>query len=324
MKAYKIVISDYYYPDLDEEMKVFGRLGGGVRIVDCTKLAAGGIMEPTALIPHVRDADALITQFARVTPEVFASMEKCRVVARYAIGVDTIDIEAARSRGVHVANVPDYCLDEVSDTAAAHILSSARQIGRARDLLLRGDFTMDALAPAHRLKDSTLTLLGFGNIARNLAEKMRPFFAKILAYDPYFNETAKYPYVRFVGFDEALAAGDVVSVHLPLNDETRGMLDADAFGKMKPGAIFVNTARGGLVDEKALIAALDCGPLSFAGLDVIPDEDFASSPLLSHPKVCLTPHIAWRGEEARRELQRKTAENVVETLLSGKPKYCVC
>ncbi len=317
----KIVITDYYYPDLKEEFKVFERLAE-VEIVDLAKIAEGGIKEPDALIPYVKDADALIVQFAAIDKSVIDSMERCKVIARYAIGVDTIDVEAAAAKGIYVANVPDYCIGEVADTAIAHIMNAQRKITLANRLLLEKEFEMDKIRPVRRMENEVLCLIGFGHIARNVAAKMKAFFQEIVIYDPYFKDCASYPEFRFLGFEEAVSEADVISLHVPLNSSTMHMLSEDAFRMMKDGVVIVNTARGGLIDEAALIKALDSGKVGYCGLDVVSTEDFEHSPLLSKEHVLLTPHMGWCSEEAIVELQRKTAENVVETLLHGKPVYC--
>lgn len=319
---YKIVVSDYYYPNLDAELKEFKNLGE-YELVDCTKIVPGGIKNPNELIEYARDCDALIHQFAKIDAAFIGRLEKCRVIARYAIGLDTVDIPAAKSRGIFVANCPDYCIDEVADTAAGHIINAMRRHTRARDLLLEDAFEIGKLRPIQRMEDATLCLLGFGHIARNLYTKIHRFFREVVAYDPYFTETGEYPGVRLLPLNEALAAADVISIHVPLGPDTKELLSGEQFAKMKDGVVVVNTARGGIINEAALIAALESGKVAFCGLDVIESEDFAHSPLLRHPRVMLTPHMGWCSEQAQKELQRKTAQNVVETLLHGKPVYFV-
>lgn len=323
MSRYKIVFADYYYPNLDAEMEELQALGEDVEIVDLTKVVPGGIKDPRELIRYAKDADALIVQFARVDAEFIRALEKCKVIARYAIGVDTIDLEAARAKGIRVANVPDYCIEEVADTAAAHILNAARKLSVTRDMLLKGEFEMNRAGSIFRLENATLGLLGFGNVARNLYVKMRGFFKNVVAYDPYFKDTAAYPDVKFGMLEEVLREGDVLSLHVPLNPSTQNMLSDAQFDMMKPRAILVNTARGGLIDERALVAALDAGKLAYCGLDVICTEDFENSLLLHHEKIALSPHVAWRSEEAQAELQHKVARNVVSALTSGSPVYTV-
>lgn len=318
----KIVFTDYYYPNNDSERKILAALGD-VEIVDCTKIIPGGAKSEEQLLPYVKDADALIVQFADINARVIGQMERCKVIARYAIGVDIIDIDAATQKGIWVANVPDYCINEVADTAMGHILNAMRRIGVSRDMVLNGTFSMDAIRPVARMEECTLGLLGFGNIARNLARKAGPFFKKIVAYDPYFTDKAAYPDVSFVSMEVLLAQSDVISIHVPLNASTRNMINGEAFARMKDGVVIVNTARGGLIDESALLVALDSGKVGYCGLDVISSEDFASSPLLHHPRVTLTPHIGWCSEEGAAELQAKTAQNVVAALTKGRPIYCV-
>ena len=319
---YKIVVSDYYYPNLNAERKEFEKLGE-YELVDCTKIVPGGIKNPNELIEYAHDCDALIHQFARIDGGFIDQLEKCRVIARYAIGLDTVDIPAAKNRGIYVANCPDYCIDEVADTAAGHIINAMRRHSRARDLLLENSFEIGKLRPIQRMEDTTLCLLGFGHIARNLYSKIHRFFKEVVAYDPFFAETSAYPRVRFLPLDEALAAADVISIHVPLGPDTKELLSGDQFAKMKDGVVVVNTARGGIINETALVAALESGKVGFCGLDVLETEDYAHSPLLRHPHVMLTPHMGWCSEQAQTELQRKTAQNVVETLMHGKPVYFV-
>ncbi len=323
MNRFKIVFADYYYPNLDAEMEELRALGEELDIIDLPKQIPGGVKDPRKLIDYARDCDALIVQFANIDAQFISQLEKCKVIARYAIGVDTIDVAAAREKGICVANVPDYCINEVADTAAAHILNALRKLSVTRDMLLQNTFEMNRAGRVFRSENACLALLGFGNVARNLYGKMRPFFHRIVAYDPYFSDVQSYPDVEFVSLQEALKAADVISVHVPLNAHTQNMLSDDQFNQTKMGAILVNTARGGIIDEAAMLRALDNGHLAFCGLDVISTEDFEHSPLLKHPKIALTPHVAWRSEEAQAELQRKVARNVVQVLKTGTTRYAV-
>ena len=163
----------------------------------------------------------------------------------------------------------------------------------------------------------------FGIIDRNVEDKIRPFFREILVYDPFFGQQEKYPYIRFTGLKEVLEMSDAISLHIPLNPSTRHMIGEGELRRMKPCAVLVNTARGGLIDEKALLKVLNEGYLGYCGLDVADTEDFLTSPLLHHEKIALTPHIAWNSVAAVRELQRKVGENVVSTLTEGKPIYYI-
>jgi D-3-phosphoglycerate dehydrogenase len=323
MSHYKIVISDYFYPNLEQEYRIFKRLGKDIEVVDCTKIIPGGATTPEKLIPFVGDADALMTQFTGVDAQVIEAMRQCKVIAHYAVGMDIIDIEAASRKGIKVANVPDYCIEEVANSAIGLILDAMRKITLSRDLLLKGEFSMDTIQPMKRISGTTLCLVGFGNIGRNVYAKARIFFGKVVVYDPYFKGQADYPEVTFLPLEEALAQADAISLHVPLTKTSQGLLGRAQFEHMKNGVVLVNTARGGLIDESALLQALNSGKVGYAGLDVLADDEYEHSVFLHHPHVCLTPHIAWNSDGSRDEIQRKTAENVVSALLDGRPTYCV-
>lgn len=323
MNKFKLVITDYYYANQDQENSVYASLGENLEIVDLTKVVPGGMKKPEEIIPYVKDCDALVVQFAQINRTVIEAMSKCKVIARYAIGVDNIDVAAATEKQIYVANVPDYCIDEVANTAAVHLLNGLRKMTVARDRLLAGTFEMNAIQPIKRISECTLCLLGFGNIARDLYAKMKPFFKEIVAYDPYFNNTEAYPDVRFLPLDEAVACADAISIHVPLNDSTHHMINGEVLSQVKDGTVIVNTARGGLIDDSAMLEALNSGKVAFCGLDVVDGEDYAHSVYLNHPNVALTPHYSWCSVEAGLELQHKVAENVVSTLVNGKPLYHV-
>ena len=323
MSKYKIVFSDYYYPNLNAEMEELKKLGDDIEVVDCTKIVQGGIKDPKKLIEYAADADALVCQFAVLDAEFINSLKQCKIIARYSIGMDTVDLDAAKAKGISVANVPDYCISEVANHAAAHILNGIRKLAPSRELLLTDSFDFSKIRPIHRSETMTLALLGFGSIARDLYKKVKGFFGKVVAYDPYFKDVAEYPEVAFVELDQALMRADVISIHVPLSPATKKMISQKEFAAMKDGVVLVNTARGGLIDEEAMLDALDAGKIGFCGLDVISTEDFASSSFLHHPKVTLTPHTAWCSEEALAELQRKVGANVASALLTGKPVYPV-
>ncbi len=323
--AFKIIFTDYYYPDNAREVAILEKLDE-VEIVDLTKVKPGGIIEPEELIPYVRDADAVIIQFGKITSEVIAAMEKCRIIARYAIGVDVVDLDAARAKGIVVANVPDYCIEEVSDTAVAHIMNSLRAVTHANYLIHENSWEYEKIKPLKRISECTIGLLAFGNIGRRTAEKLRAFNCRILAFDPMFSAAKAWDWVEFVSLNELLRQADVISVHAPLNDKTHNMLNADVFSKMKDGVSIVNTSRGGLINELVLISALKTGKVKYAGLDVLDlqDADYNISELLKYPEqVTITPHLGWYSESSIAELQRKVGENVYGMLKNGKPLYRV-
>jgi len=321
----KIVFTDYYYPHNNIEVDILRGLGD-VEIVDCTKLFPGGIKDEDRVIEYASDADAIIVQFAKISRRVIDRLERCKIISRYAIGVDVIDVKAAKEKGIVVANVPDYCIEEVSDTAIAHIFNCVRKISLSNDLVHQEKWVFTNIKPVHRFSSLTIGLLAFGNISRRVAEKLQSFGVSILAYDPYFKQQEKYPWVTFLSLEELLSRSDVLSVHIPLNDESHHMLNRERFGLMKKGVIIVNTSRGGLIDEVALAEAIDSGIVAGAGLDVLeyPDEEYYKSILAKYSdKVCITNHFGWYSEEALIELQTKTAMNVYEMLKNGKPLYQV-
>jgi D-3-phosphoglycerate dehydrogenase len=325
MNKFKIVFTDYYYPHNNVEVDVLQKLGN-VEIVDCTKLFPGGIKDEDRIIEYTRNADAVIVQFAKMSRKVIDRLEKCKIISRYAIGVDVIDVKAAKEKGIVVANVPDYCIEEVSDTAIAHIFNCVRKISQSNNLVHQEKWEFTNIKPVHRFSALTIGLLAFGNISRRVAEKLHAFGASILAYDPYYKHQEKYPWVTFLPLEEVLSRSDIISIHIPLTEESHHLLNRDRFGLIKKGAIIVNTSRGGLIDEVALAEAIDAGIVAGAGLDVLeyPDEDYSKSILTSYSdKVFITNHFGWYSEEALVELQTKTAMNVYEMLKNGKPLYQV-
>ena len=322
MAQYKVVFTDYYYPNNNKELKILRQLGD-VEIVDCTKIQDGGIKTAEQVIEYARDADAIICQFADISRTVIESLEKCQVIARYAIGLDIIDLDAAKERGIVVANVPDYCIEEVSDSAIAHMLNCVRKISVANNLLRRNEWEYPKIKPIHRFSEATVGLIAFGNIAKRVAEKLRPFNVKILAFDPYLKSNEQYDWVTLTSLEDLLAQSDIISIHAPLTGDTHHLLGRAAFQRMKDGAILVNTSRGGLIDENALIEALESGKVAMAGLDVLDmqDTEYASSPLLTYPdRVVISPHTGWYSEESIVDLQEKTARNVYEVLKKSRAR----
>lgn len=315
---YKIVITDYEFPDLAPELSAFAGQ-------DVT-LDAGPFPDAAALREACRDADALINQYVQLDAAFIATLERCRVIARYGIGVNTIDVEAATAAGIMVANVPDGSLDDVSDHAAAMILSLSRGLGVYDRALRRGQWDYAQAKPLHRLRGATLGLLGFGNIPRRLAAKMQAFGMRTLAHDPFVDPgTALREHATtMVDTEELFSTADVVSVHLPLTAETTGLVDARLLGLMKETALLLNTSRGGIVQEQDLAAALTAGRLGGAGLDVFTQEPLGQqSPLTTLENTILTPHAAWYSEESEQEIRTKTARNVLEALFAGQPTYLV-
>ena len=317
MAVQLVAVTDSVFPDLGPARRVLAELGADLRL-------AG---EPTreAILDVARQADGMLVTYARITDDIIEQLDRCRIIARFGIGVDNVDIEAATQSGIVVTKVPDYCIDEVSDHALALLLALARKITYANWQVQAGQWEMRAVIPIHRLRGRTLGLVGFGKIPRALTPKAQALGLKVMTYDPYVSDEVTVPLdVKCVDFDELLRSADYISAHAPLTAETHHMFNADAFRQMKPEALLINTARGPLVDEQALANALDEGRLAGAALDVMPQEPPpADSPLRGRDNVILTPHIAFYSEESLVELQTKAAQEVARVLAGKSPRYPV-
>ncbi|HEY7248577.1 MAG TPA: C-terminal binding protein [Xanthobacteraceae bacterium] len=277
------------------------------------------------ILAVARDADAILVTYARLPGELLRQLTRCKVIGRFGLGVDNIDIKAAAELGIPVTYVPDYCMQEVSDHAMALLLALARKVPLSNKLVQAGRWELPAVAPIHRLAGRVLGLIGFGNIPRALAPKAKAFGLHVVAHDPFVGQEAFLGAgVETVELDALLRMSDFVSIHAPLVPATRGLFNADIFRTMKKGALLINTARGPLVDEEALIAALDSGRLGGAALDVLAVEPPpAGSRLLGRDNVILTPHTAFYSVEALEELQTKCATDVARVLRGEPPIYPV-
>lgn len=315
MAAILVAVSDSVFPSLDPARGAFDGMDAELRLA--------GEATPEAILEVAGQADGLLVTYAKITGEMIAQLEKCKVIGRFGIGVDNIDIAAATKAGIVVTYVPDYCFDEVSDHAMALLLDLARKVSFSNALVQAGRWEMKATAPMNRLRGRTLGLAGFGNIPQLVAPKAQAFGMEVIAFDPYVDKAlAASRGVRLVDFDTLLAQSDFISVHAPLTDETKNMFGAEAFAKMKPTAYLVNTARGPLVDTDALARALDDGEIGGAALDVVPVEPLpANSALLGRDNVVLTPHTAFYSEDALLDLQTKAATDVASVLAGKQPKY---
>ncbi len=269
-------------------------------------------------------AEGLLVQYSPLTARVLRELKRCKGIVRYGVGVDTIDLEAASELGIVVSNVPDYGTEEVSDHALALILNLTRKIYRADSLVKRGVWDFTLMKPVPRLGELTLGIVGFGRIGSSLARKAESLGMRIIACDPYMPPSAIPGYVSIHGLEALLESADIVSVHCPLNPETRNLLSSERIARMKPGAYLVNTARGGIVDEDALARALEEGRLAGVALDVLAAEPIRPDhPLLRHPDFLCTPHMAWHSSQAERDLKRKAAEEIARIVTGQPPKYQV-
>lgn len=314
----RALVADHFYDNLDPEREILA--AAGIELVENRT-----VLPEAELCRLAHDADALIAQYTPVTGAVLAAAPRCRVVVRYGVGFDNVDLAAATRRGIPVCNVPDYGTEEVADHTWMLALAAIRKLPQAIAFTREVGAGFVPLRPIRRVRELTVGLYGFGRIARAVARRALSFGCRVITTDPYIPaEVFGYLGVHPVDRDELLARSDLLCLHTPLNDETRYLLDADAFARIKPGAILVNTARGGLVDTAALVAALDAGRLAAAALDVTEPEPLPPGhPLWDRPNVLLTPHLAWYSEEALLQLQRSVAEEVVRVLRGEPPRCCV-
>jgi D-3-phosphoglycerate dehydrogenase len=312
-----IAVTDSPFPSLDPALAALKRVDPELRMA---KSAAAD-----DILAVARDADAVLVTYAKLPGELLKQLKRCKVIGRFGLGVDNIDIPAAAQLGITVTYVPDYCLREVSDHAMALLLALARKIPFSNRLVQSGRWEVPPIVPLRRLEGQVLGLVGFGNIPRALAPKAKAFGLKVITHDPYVSaDVVKALGVENTSFEDLLGRSDFVSVHAPLLPATRGLMNAAAFARMKKGAFLVNTARGPLVDETALVAALDSGHLGGVALDVVMVEPLAKdSPLLGRDNVILTPHTAFYSVEALEELQTKCATDVARVLSGEEPVYQV-
>ena len=321
----KVVLTDYVWESLDVEKKI---LGGLAEIVPMqTK-------KPEEFLAQAADCDALLNTYAGpITGDAMAKMPKCKIIARYGIGVDTIDLEAATRAGIIVTNNPTYCVEEVAEHTLALLLDSARKVAFYDRQVRAGTWAVPPGKPLYRLVGRTLGLVGFGNIARHVAVRAAAFGMQVLYADPFVKEGQFSEPGKKVELNELFRESDFVSVHPPLTPQTRGMINDDAFSKMKPGAILINCSRGPVVDTAALVRALDAKKIAGCALDTTDPEPLPNPhPLRGRENVIINPHVAWYSEtamvglqagapgEVRRVLTGEWPVNVVNKAVKGKSR----
>lgn len=310
---HKVVIAEHVDGNIEIESEV---LGPDVEIVLCKAQPAEAFMEA------IKDCDALMTTNAKpMNRSELAGMPNCRVVARYGIGYDSIDVEAATDLGIMVTNNPSYCIDEVAEHALALMLSAWRRVTQHAIAVKAGEWAPLGGGKIRRLKGRILGILGFGAIGQALATRASGLGMDIVFHDPFVNES---PLARSVSMDELLQVSDVLSLHMPLIDSTRGIVDQAFLGKMKQDAILVNCSRGPLIKTDDLLEALNAGEIGMAALDTVDPEPIPKShPLLDCPNALITPHCAWFSEESIIDLRRIAAANVAAALRGELPTNLV-
>lgn len=327
MPSFHVAVTDYLRPPATIEERELS----GLARVECLV----GHVEKD-LIGRVENADGLIVfHEMNLSAATISQLQRCRVIARGGVGFDNIDLRAAGERGIIVTNVPDYGVDEVADHAMALILALNRGLVPVERQLRRTltPWDMNAVAPVTRLAGQTIGILGLGRIGAATALRAKAFRMRVIACDPYLRPGLdKVLNVPLVDFATLLAESDILSVHAPLTEETRGIINAAALARLKPGALLVNTARGAIVDVDALAAALESSHLGGAGIDVLPSEPATTSQAIVRlwqedrqkpVNLILTPHTAFYSVAATQEIRVKAAQEVARVLRGERPKYVV-
>lgn len=310
---FKVVVTDYTYENLDIERKILAK--PDIEVKDYQYRDAEHVKHIAA------DCDVLVTQYADINRDVIEHLEHCKMIIRYAIGVDNIDLTAASERGIPVVNVPDYGIDEVSTYAVTLLLCAARKIPQTIDMIRRTEWNYAVTKPMYRTAGKTVGLVGFGRIPRAVARKLSGFDMQILAYDPYVSEqSAAALGVKLVTFEELIRQSDYISVHCPLTEQTHHLINEDVLRAMKKTAFLINTSRGATVDTQALYRACRDGEIAGAAIDVTEQEPLpADSPLRTLENLIITPHIAWYTEEAIVTLKEKLAQEVIRVYEGVEP-----
>jgi D-3-phosphoglycerate dehydrogenase len=311
----KVAVAYNHYPTLSTEAGILQQIGA--EIVHTRNLDTPEAWE------SVRTADALMVSIERVPADLINTMERCKIICRVGTGYDAIDIPAATARGIWVTNVPDYSIDEVSTHAISLLMAHNRRLPTLFGMVRANDWWKPSdLEPIIRLSDLTYGVLGHGRIGSESARKGRGLGMRVIACDPYIDQRLMSDAgVTPVDFDTLLAQSDYLSLHLPLTEGTRQIINREALAKIKPGAFLINTARGACVDVDALLEAVKAGRMAGAALDVLPTEPPApDAPVMHEPRIWLTPHAGWYSEQSSEEVRVKGTQDVVRVLRGEPPR----
>ena len=318
MSEIKILIADDRHKNYQQEKEAF-------RDIDAEIIIEKSLDEDV-LAEKASDADAVLVNLAPMNRKVISAMQKCKCVCRYGVGYDNVDVDALKEKGIILTNVPDYCQEDVSDHALALLMDCVRKVSRKDRAVRRGEWNLTGVQPIFRLKDKIFGFVGYGGIGKCLHRKIDGFgMSKVLIYDPYLDADAiVYDNAELVSLEELCSQADYISIHAPLNDETRGLIGQKQFEMMKEGVIVINTSRGGLIDTDALISALKSKEGMSAGLDVFENEPLEEgSDLRNLENITMSDHSGWYSEESAVELKTKAAANVLSVLKNEEPKYKV-
>jgi len=316
-RQFVVAISDSPFENGDKEQAILGRIGAKVQQFHCTN--------ESEVIDAARNAHLIMCDASPITRNVIHSVSKLVGVVEYGIGYDNIDVNAATEKDVLVCNVPDFMTSEVADHAVALILALTRKLDRIGRSTRDGKWNWREFRPVSSLEGKTVGIIGFGNIGRQVAERMRSFGTDVMAYDPYVSRESKEKLgARSSNLNELLEASDIISIHVPLNKETRQLIGRKELAKLKESVILVNTSRGSVLDQEALVESIRKGSIAAAGLDVLAKEPpSASDPILGFENVIVTPHIGWYSEQSSARLQENAALEAERILTGNPPKHPV-
>lgn len=322
MDKIKVVISDYIEPDLNWEEEQFRELGIDFSIFQL-KFAL-----PEEILRYTSDANILIVNMAKITGEVIAGLHKCKLIIRHGAGYDNVDVVAANERGIQVAYVPDYCVNEVAEQAVMLIFACQRKLLTQSRILetssRQGEWQFDPVYPVFTIKGKTLGLVGCGRIGSTVYRMLQGFGLHFLICDPYLSEKSKDAMgIETVPLEYLLRKSDIITIHAPLNEETYHLIDEAELKLMKPSGTLINTARGGIVNLRALDKALRIGEIAHAGVDVYEEKEppDPNHPLLSNDNAICTPHLAWLSKESGWSIREKIVEDVRRFLRGEPPRF---
>jgi D-3-phosphoglycerate dehydrogenase / 2-oxoglutarate reductase len=307
---YRVVVTDQVFPNVDVERELLGEIDAELEVAS----------DRDDALQRAKGADALLNTYMSFDADTLQSLDSVKAIARYGIGVDNIDLEAAKANDIVVTNVPDYCVEEVATQAVALILALLRKLPQSHDKVLGGGWGLDGLRPMRRVSELTIGLVGFGRIARNVHSYLAPMGPRFLVSDPFVKEADG---VELVELDQVFAESDAISLHAPLLPSTKGMVAKAQLDAMRDDAILVNTSRGPLVVLDDVLEALREGRIGGAGLDVFEVEPPPADKLQGVPNLIASPHTAFYSDAAVKESQTKAATQIIRVLTGGKPDYQV-
>ena len=318
MSNFTVIVTDDRYSSYREEEEVLGSVGATLRVLQ--------LSSEDEAIRELSGADGILVNLFPLTGRIIRSLDRCKVISRYGVGYDNVDVRAATEKGICVARVPDYCFEDVSDQALALLLGCIRKVAFKDRKVRAGEWNLHKAQPTHRVRGKKLGLVGFGGVARCLNRKVSGFgLAEVLVCDPFVTaEDIRAAGAKAVDMKTLLAEADFISMHVPLGKDTQSLIGEIEIGMMKRSAILINTSRGPVVNESALTEALRSGRIAGAGLDVFEKEPLPpESPLRSIDTVILSDHAGWFSEESIVELKKKAAQNVADVLEGRMPAYPV-